>query len=127
VAAEIARRSRIDPLSGPDSESSVKKKPMKRRTKRVVSGLVLAAGSVGALGALLIKKNSNRKTRRANRDSAGDVWARPGMSVTFRAELMPGRNRAGRSFLVQELLPSGRVLLQGTGGEHNEQEFEPIH
>ena len=86
---------------------------MKRRTKRVVSGLVVAAGSLGALGALLIKKNSNRKKRRALRDSANDVWARPGMSVTFRAELMPGRDRAGRSFLVKELLPSGRVLLAG--------------
>ena len=99
---------------------------MKRSTKRVVSGLVLAAGSVGALGALLIKKN-RRQARRAHRNSTADVWARPGMNVTFRAELMPGCDRAGRSFVVKELLPSGRVLLQGTGGEHNEQEFEQIH
>ena len=27
---------------------------------------------------------------------------------------------------VKELLPSGRVLLDGTGGEHAEKEFEPI-
>ena len=92
----------------------------------MVSGLVVVAGSLGALGALLIQKNSSRKNRRAFRGGATDVWARPGMNVTFRAELMPGRDRAGRSFLVKELLPSGRVLLQGTGGEHAETEFERI-
>lgn len=92
----------------------------------MVSGLVVAAGSLGALGALLIKKNSSRRDRRAARDTAPDVWARPGMNVTFRAELMPGRDRAGRSFRIKELLPSGRVLLQGTGGEHAEKEFERI-
>lgn len=93
----------------------------------MVSGLVVAAGSLGALGALLIKKNNSRKDRRGARHSATDVWARPGMSVTFRAELMPGRDRAGRSFRIKELLPSGRVLLDETGGEHAEKEFEPIH
>ena len=99
---------------------------MKRRTKRVVSGLVIAAGSLGALGALVIKKSGNRRNRKAERARAPDVWARPGMSVTFRAELMPGRDRAARSFRVKELLPSGRVLLDGTGGEHAETEFEQI-
>ena len=55
----------------------------------------------------------------------GDVWARPGMHVTFRAELMPGRDRHERTFLVKELLSSGRVSLQGADGEHAEKEFEP--
>ena len=100
---------------------------MKRKTKRVVSGLVVAAGSLGTLGALLIKKNNSRKDRRDARLPANDVWARPGMSVTFRAELMPGRERAERSFRIKELLPSGRVLLDGTGGEHAEREFEQVH
>src|SRR2546425_11674201 len=101
---------------------------MKKSTKRVVGGLVVvAAGSLGALGALLIKKNNGRKDRRAARRTTNDVWARPGMSVTFRAELMPGRDRAARSFRIKELLPSGRVLLDGTGGEHAEREFEAIH
>ena len=54
----------------------------------------------------------------------GDRWARPGMRVTFRAELMPGRDRAERTFRVAELLPSGRVRLEGTGTEHAENEFE---
>jgi hypothetical protein len=99
---------------------------MNRRTKRVVGGLVIAAGSVGALGALLMKKNTDWRQRKADREVVPDVWARPGMSVTFRAELMPGRDRLERSFRVKELLASGRVTLDGTGGEHAEKEFEHI-
>lgn len=49
------------------------------------------------------------------------------MPVTFRAELMPGRDRHERTFTVKELLPSGRVSLQGVDGEHAEKEFEPVH
>jgi len=74
----------------------------------------------------VIKKSKDRKDGRETRDSAGDVWARPGMSVTFRAELMPGRDRLERTFRVKELLSSGRVLLHETGGEHAEREFEEI-
>jgi hypothetical protein len=48
------------------------------------------------------------------------------MLVTFRAELMPGRERDERSFRVKELLPSGRVSLHGADGEHAEKEFEPV-
>ncbi|MDQ3804523.1 MAG: hypothetical protein M3416_11905, partial [Acidobacteriota bacterium] len=57
---------------------------------------------------------------------AGDRWARPGMPVTFRAELMPGRGRAERTFRVSEVLPSRRVLLAGFMGEHTASEFEPL-
>ena len=57
----------------------------------------------------------------------GDVWARPGMMVTFRAELMPSRERDERTFRVKELLPSGRVSLHGVDGEHAEKEFEPVN
>jgi hypothetical protein len=38
---------------------------------------------------------------------------------------MPGREHAERTFRVAELLPSGRVRLETTGGEHAENEFEP--
>ena len=55
-----------------------------------------------------------------------DRWARPGMSVTFRAELMPGRSRSARTFRVAEVLSSGRVRLEDFTGEHAETEFEPI-
>ena len=70
--------------------------------------------------------NGNRRRRFRRRELAADAWARPGMSVTFRAELMPGRDRSKRTFRVKELLPSGRVLLHEAGGEHAEREFEPV-
>jgi len=107
-------------------EKGWQKELMRKRTKRVLGGIAIAAGSLGALGALVIKKNKERKDGRETRKSAGDVWARPGMTVTFRAELMPGRDRSERTFRVKELLSSGRVLLKETGGEHTEGEFEEI-
>jgi hypothetical protein len=96
---------------------------MKNGTKRLLGGIAVAAGTIGATVALLKKKNMpSRRTRR----KPIDVWARPGMVVTFRAELMPGRERDDRTFRVKELLPSGRVLLHGVDGEHAEGEFERI-
>src|SRR5438067_7806437 len=97
---------------------------MKKSTRRLLSGVAVAAGAVGALGAVLIKKN-NRPVRRAKRDPR-DTWARPGMKVIFRAELMPGRDGSMRTFHVTKLLPSGRVLLDQVSGEHAENEFEHI-
>ncbi len=67
-----------------------------------------------------------RAERKAAADNPLSVWARPGMSVTFRGELMPGRQRDARTFKVKELLPSGRVVLDGFAGEHAENEFERI-
>ncbi len=96
---------------------------MKKETKRLIGGIALAGSAVGAIGALLIKNRSQRKRRRK---SSEDVWARPGMEVVFRAELMPGRDGSRRTFRVQELLPSGRVLLENFAGEHAEKEFEAI-
>ena len=55
---------------------------------------------------------------------AGDVWARPGMSVTFRAELMPGRSAPERTFRVARVLGSLRVLVEGIAGEHTATEFD---
>ena len=89
---------------------------MRGRTRWLLSGLALGAGTVSA--ALLKRKKVEPKRV--------DVWARPGMPVTFRAELMPGRDRHERTFRVKELLSSGRVSLQGVDGEHAEKEFEPI-
>ena len=60
-------------------------------------------------------------------DHLGSVWARPGMTVTFRAELMPGRDRQARTAKVKQVLPSGRVLLHEIDGEHAEKEFDPVH
>jgi hypothetical protein len=95
---------------------------MKKRTVRWLGGLAIALGTAGAAGALLLRKNMGARPKPQKR--AGDVWARPGMRVTFRAELMPGRDRDDRTFRVKELLPSGRVSLHDVDGEHTESEFE---
>jgi len=96
---------------------------MKRSTKRFFGGVAIALGAVGAIGAIVMKGNSGgRRKRRA----PPSTWARPGMKVVFRAELMPGRDASERTFRVTELLPSGRVLLDTVAGEHAEQEFEPL-
>jgi len=97
---------------------------MKKATKRVLGGIALAAGAVGAIGALMIRNNSARRKRRGKR--AANIWARPGMEVVFRAELMPGRDGSERTFRVQQLLPSGRVVLENFAGEHVEKEFEAV-
>jgi len=93
---------------------------MTKRTRWLLGGMAVGAGAIGAISAYWKKKNVHADKR------SGDVWARPGMMVTFRAELMPGRDRNERTFLVKELLSSGRVSLQGVDGEHAEKEFEPI-
>ena len=88
----------------------------------------LTAGAVGA--ALLLRRRGEMQKSKSiypeynRRDS--DRWARPGMPVTFRAELMPGRDRAERTFRVAEVLPSGRVMLEEFSGDHAESEFEVI-
>jgi len=93
---------------------------MKQRTRWLLGGFALGAGAIGAVSAYWKKKNVLTEKK------AGDVWARPGMPVTFRAELMPGRDRNQRTFLVKDLFPSGRVSLHGADGEHAEKEFEAI-
>lgn len=93
---------------------------MKKRTRWLLGGLALGAGAIGAVNAYWKRKNVHAERK------ASDVWARPGMPVTFRAELMPGRERHQRTFLVKELLSSGRVSLHGADGEHAEKEFEPV-
>lgn len=93
---------------------------MKKHTRWLLGGMALGAGAISAVSAYWKRKNVQTKRK------ASDVWARPGMPVTFRAELMPGRDRDERTFLVKELLPSGRVSLQGVDGEHAEKEFDPV-
>lgn len=100
---------------------------MKKGTKRLLGGLAFAAGAVGAASTYIRKKQKSMGTKQARaRDTSGDVWARPGMEVTFRAELMPGRDRERRTVHVKQVLPSGRVLLHEIDGEHAQKEFDPI-
>lgn len=98
---------------------------MKKETKRLLGRLALFAGALGAATTILKKRNSV-KPKSQREQNPRDVWARPGMKVTFRAELMPGRDREARTFRVKELLASGRVLLEGVAGEHAEKEFDVI-
>lgn len=93
---------------------------MKSRTRWLLGGLAIGAGAISAASAYWKNKGVHSTKK------VGDVWARPGMQVTFRAELMPGRDRAQRTFVVKELLSNGRVLLQGADGEHVEKEFEVV-
>ena len=92
---------------------------MNKRTRWFLGGLAFGAGAISAAFAY-------RKRNNVQLEKKSDVWARPGMPVTFRAELMPGRDRNQRTFLVKELLSSGRVSLHDADGEHVEREFEPI-
>ncbi len=102
----------------------------KRRWLGALAGLAgLTAGAVGAT-VLLKKGMAARRKKKSiypeyNRGEQ-DRWARPGMSVTLRAELMPGRSRSERTFRVEEVLPSGRVRLEDLSGDHAESEFEPV-
>jgi len=57
-------------------------------------------------------------------ESSANIWARPEMHVTFRAEIMPGKNRDERTFRVKDVLPNGRVTLHDFTGEHIKNEFE---
>jgi hypothetical protein len=92
---------------------------MKSETKRLLSSLAVAAGTLGT--AFLIRKKTKAKPI-----VNGDKWARPGMLVTFRAELMPGHDGSERTFRIKTLLPSDRVLLEGIAGEHVKNEFERV-
>lgn len=100
---------------------------MRKSIKLLVGGLALTAGAIGAIGAVVMKRNNKAgRAPRRERDKSADTWARPGMEVIFRAEVMPGRHTSERTFHVTSLLPSGRVLLDGVAGEHAEREFQPI-
>ena len=46
------------------------------------------------------------------------------MSLTFRAELMPGRGPLERTYTVASVLANGRVELIGLAGQHAQREFE---
>jgi hypothetical protein len=95
---------------------------MKKGTKLLLGGLTVAAAAAGAIATVIM--NRDRKPKQRLRDSSLDKWARPGMKVTFRAELMPGRDADARTYKVTDLLPSGRVLLDRVSGEHAQKEFE---
>lgn len=59
--------------------------------------------------------------------SEESVWARPEMNVTFRAEIMPGRDREKRTYRIESVLGNGRVTLYDFPGEYRESAFEAIN
>jgi hypothetical protein len=73
---------------------------------------------------VLKRKRANARARRKQR-SIVPAWVRAGMSLTFRAEVMPGLDSSERTFTVLRVLSSGRVELIGLGGQHGVREFEP--
>ena len=94
---------------------------MEDRTKKTLSRIALALGTVSTLG-LVYALRKNRQPLTNKRES----WARPGMALTFRAELMPGRDTEARTFRVRELLSQERVHLEGFTGEYTRDEVEPL-
>ena len=100
---------------------------MRNSTKQVLGRLALMAGGFGAVAAFLKKKKKVEPRDQRRLNNPVSRWARPGMTVTFRAELMPGRDREERTARVKELLPSGRVLLYEVAGEHAQKEFDPVN
>lgn len=60
-------------------------------------------------------------------NAAVNVWARPEMNVTFRAEIMPGLEREERTFRIRKVLANGRVTLHEFNGEYRETAFEAIN
>lgn len=72
----------------------------------------------------MLKREAKRA--RANKKSRAAVrlWTSVGARVTFRAEVMPGRDAAERTFTVARLLASNRIELAGLAGEHTATEFE---
>jgi hypothetical protein len=65
--------------------------------------------------------------RRRRQTTKANVWARQGMLVTFRAEIMPGKLREERTFRIEHVMPNGRIVLENFLGEHREGAFEPIN
>jgi hypothetical protein len=68
-----------------------------------------------------------RRRLRASRDLQS-VLRSPaaGMLLTFRAEVMPGRETLERTFEVSRVLANGRVELRNLQGQHAITEFEPL-
>lgn len=49
-----------------------------------------------------------------------------GTRMTFRAEVMPGRETNERTYEVARVLTSGRIELANLQGQHAITEFEPL-
>jgi len=75
----------------------------------------------------MTSNNMGTNDRNTDRSGNNDVWARPEMNVTFRAEIMPGKSREERTFRIAKVMPNGRVVLHNFIGEHRQGAFEKIN
>ena len=67
-----------------------------------------------------------RKRQPAKSKQSSGLSVRAGSLLTFRAELMPGRERSQRIFEVTRVLWNGRIELASLDGEHSLAEFENL-
>jgi hypothetical protein len=67
------------------------------------------------------------RTQTVGDEQDKNIWARPKMNVTFRAEIMPGTLREERTFRIETVLSNGRVTLEEFAGEYRESAFEAIN
>lgn len=65
--------------------------------------------------------------RSSDKPAPANLWARPEMNVTFRAEIMPGKSREERTFRIAKVMPNGRVMLHDFIGEYRQGAFEEIN
>lgn len=71
-------------------------------------------------------KSTRRKLRGRRRHQSASDRPAVGMRLTFRAEVMPGRETSERTFEVARVLASGRIELANLQGQHAITEFEPL-
>jgi hypothetical protein len=73
---------------------------------------------------MLKRKLKQRRAARKKQSAVGSPAA--GTLLTFRAEVMPGRETDQRTFEVVRVLASGRIELANLQGEHALTEFESL-
>jgi hypothetical protein len=61
------------------------------------------------------------RPKKANPPARG---LRAGACLTFRAEVMPGKDSIERTFRVKQVLANGRIELAELDGQHSLREFE---
>jgi hypothetical protein len=71
-------------------------------------------------------KNTRRKLRERRKHELALDSPAVGTRLTFRAEVMPGRETSERTYEVARVLASGRIELANLHGQHAITEFEPL-
>jgi hypothetical protein len=74
----------------------------------------------------VLRDRFQRRSAKTKKRSGALGWVTEGARLTFRAELMPGRDADKRTFTVARVLANQRVELIGMGGQHTMTEFEPV-